>query len=301
MASKRNKLLFDIKSLLSEREKAIEDTKTLQEKYQILLKKYQPQIDEFSTEADILAIKFRKLYKESQEAYQAGAGALAKSLSVEGHKTEDQCKEFNSNANILCKKLRGLLDKIEASRKSIKEIGEKISQIRSEIRTVRQTKIIGFEKSKVIDNLKVQEFIDDFPGKIFQEIQDFCYKDIFFKDKAGITHWDKKSGKAVISIYRQPWADEESVEEFKKTICHEIGHVIFEKSMADTERWQWGLWYQESTERNNFITKEAELSRADDFCECFTEFKINPNYLDKFDQRRYDFIKDVYSRLEEEQ
>jgi len=68
--------------------------------------------------------------------------------------------------------------------------------------------------------------------------------------------------------------------------------------MNDETRWKWGEMYQISVVNKRFITPEATLSRAEDFCECFAMFKINSKRLEKFDEARYSFIKKVYSDLE---
>jgi len=303
MAEREKRGFFEeIEFLKREKRKIADEIRILKRRYSVLLEEYQPLIDDLQEQADQLASRFRTLYRESQEAYLSGDGALAKALSIEGHYLQNECEALNEQANAMRKELRAILDEIENK-------SQRLEEIRARIRGMPRPSIRGFEKSGIFDNQDVQRFLNNFPAKIFQVIDSVRYEHVFYRDRndarVGSLHWNFRTGKAVIDIYWHP-SEEISLEDdtkrgdLKRTIAHEIGHIVFEKFMADTERWQWGEWYMESRQKGAFISPEAEPGRGDDFSECFAVFMINPRKLEKFDLRRYNFIKEIYFRLEEE-
>lgn len=286
-------------NLISQKKELLGQVDNLQSEYQKLLGEHQPQIDEFQAKAENLAKEFRRLYSESQEAYSSGDGASAKNLSLAGHSIEDRCKAINSQANVLRNELKSILGKIQLLRKKANDLQIQADSSYKQAAAMRETYVSRFGLSDITNDADVEKFLDGFSQKIFEKIQIIKFEDKVIISGSDITfgnhHLNEKSGKYEIEIYRHI-----SENDLKETITHEIGHTIFRSFMKDIpDRWQWGNWYQESMRSKRFITLDDLGSREEDFCECFVKFKMNPEKLIEFDQKRFDFIRKIYDNIEQ--
>ncbi len=301
-------LLKAARQLFAQKKELLMQADNLQPTYQRLLSEHQPKIDKLQEQADDLANKFKQLYDESDEARSSDERALAISLSIRGREVEGRCEAINAQANVLRNELKAILDEMKSLRKKAKEAQIQIDDYCKRATVLRKTTSVrGFGFSGIMDNDDVEEFLDEFPQKIFEKIQSFKFNDQLIGDedgtKLGNHHWNEKLKKYEIEIYREPFKDllpKKIIENrFKKTIAHEIAHTIFRKFMNDTpQRWQWGKWYEESIKRKSFVRGIDPDNREDDFCECFAEFKASPQLLKEYDQRRFDFISEIYHNLE---
>lgn len=286
------------KNLVAQKKELLGQVDNLQLEYQKLVGEHQPKIDKLQAKAEDLAKEFRRLYSESQEAYSSGDGASAKSLSVTGHSVEDRCKAINSQANVLRSELKAILNQIEKLRQKSRECQIQTDECYKQATEMRETYVRSFGLSKIVDNTDIEEFLDGFPQKIFGKIENIRFEDKLIGNESativGNHHWDEKSGKFEIKIYRHI-----SENGLKRTIAHEIGHTIFRSFMKDIERWQWGEWYLESIKSKRFIFGKDSENREDDFCDYFIAFKMKPEKLIEFDQKRFDFIKKIYDNIEQ--
>jgi hypothetical protein len=297
----KSSLIKSAKNLVSQKKELLTQIKDLQGKYQSLSVEYQPQINEFQTKAEDLAKEFRRLYSKSQEAYSSGDGASAKSLSLAGHALEEKCRAINNKTNVLRNELKSILNKIQLLRKKAGECQIQTNECYKQAATMRKTYVRGFGLSKIMSDDDVEEFLDEFPQKVFKKIESIKFKNKLVGNESatilGNHHWDEKLGKFEIDIY---YHISENSFNLKETITHEIGHTIFRSFMKDIpDRWQWGEWYKESMRSKKFILREDPGGREEDFCDCFAQFKIDPEYLEKFDKQRYDFINKIYQDIKQ--
>lgn len=270
--------------------------KILEESYTALEAELRPEIDKFTHQADEIAPDFRRLYRESQDAYESKARATAKSLSIQGHIIENRCRSLNNQANILRSRLRELRDRIDELYLKAKKAETKAEEYRLKAEDLRATVIKNFTKS-VISNEEIEEFLDEFPQKIFKHISSvqYYYKEPLFGTEIflGQAPIDPKTGKTNIIIFSH-----DNKNKLKETLSHEIGHVVFRKVMNDAQRWEWGLLCGERLEKRlKFVTDYAAAGREDNFCECFAYFKTRPSELLKKFEKEYDFIKNIYSKI----
>jgi seryl-tRNA synthetase len=312
------KIVKKIIESINKKNRLARELTALKEDYQKLKEKHQPLIINLQLQADEQATEFRRLYEESQEAYQNDEKGLAKELATQGHEAQDECEALNNQINALKQELKNQQNQVDSLYAELRDINDTIANFKNESRTmgdnehkhvtrdeslkIRKTTVSGFDNSKIISNLEVENLLDQLPQGLFELIQEVKFLDeIKTKDGrliAGNYHWDKKAVQAKIEIYSHGFQSRnnrsEILTETKRTIIHEIGHLIFREFISDRARWLWGNYYLKSMQNNNFITGEDTGSRDDDFSECFVKFILNPKELEKLDRTRYDFIKKVW-------
>lgn len=98
--------------LWNDRNALLQKARELTEEHRILRIKYQPLIDRLSLEANELAEEFRRLYKESQDAFNSDRKQEAKFLSDEGKKAQEECEELNEEVNGYKRELNELHERI---------------------------------------------------------------------------------------------------------------------------------------------------------------------------------------------
>lgn len=273
------------------------EEQALEKSYKNLLLELQPQIDELQNQAEQLVPKFRNLYRASQEAYSDQDGALAKSLSRQGHGIEDSCKAINSRANELRKRLKNEYDKINKIQQEAKQLGKLVVEYKSKADALRKTKVTDFTDSAPMTEHEVEKFLDEFPQNMFTNIDSVKYFDeiVINEDRrclGGQTSWTKKTNKATIKIYQH---DDKQI--LKETITHEIGHSVFRNIMSEKQRLTWGSLNWKRLPSDDFITPYASESREDDFCECFVCYKLQPDKLEKLYNVEYIYIDKLYKSL----
>lgn len=305
--TERGKLKEKQRELLIKRENLISKAKTLKLEYQSLLTIYQPRINELQEEANQLAPQFRRLFEQSQEAYRNEEKALAKSLSLEGRAVQAQCEALNEQANAMRQELKSLLDRINSCYGEAKEIQLKINEQQSLIQTLRPTRINGFERSGVMNNLEIEYWLDEFPAAVFTKIETIAYdKNLFWESATGKVKvpargktMPGKKGNVILIGKQIGGTPEKQLKSFKEALSHEIGHVVYEHFLIDEQKADWYAWHQE-TQLDKFISLEAIENDAEEFAECFRFFKLEPAKLETNDGMKYNFVKEIYQSLEGE-
>jgi len=305
----KGELLKESKKLFAERQELIARARSLKAEYQRLFREFQPEIDDLQFRADRLADEFRELYRRSQEAYSEGNGALAKSLSIQGHAIQEQCEALNAEANTKRSQLKNLRKQIDDLYQKADKLKRKADKCREKAEELRKTYVKGFEASKIINNEDVEEFLDGFSQRIFKEVKKIEYtEDLFWESEIrkikvasrGMTIWDK-SNKAVIKIGKQPKGKSvRKSQKFKEVIAHEIGHVVYRRFLTDEQKAEWFVWYTEDLKEGKVISEYALENEEEDFAEGFRIFKLKPEKLQNYDERRYNLIKEVMEELENE-
>jgi chromosome segregation ATPase len=305
----KSELLRKSKELFSERQNLIVQARSLKAEYQRLFREFQPEIDDLQSQADKLANEFRELYRRSQQAYLEDNRALAKSLSIQGHAVQEQCEALNAKANARRDQLKNLQGQIDDLYLRADGLKEEAKKCREKAEELRKTYIRGFEDSEIINNEDIEEFLDGFSQRIFKEVKKIEYtENLFWESKIrkikvvsrGMTIWDKNN-KAIIKIGKQ--LKEKSIKKaqgFKKAIAHEIGHIVYRRFLTDEQKAEWFVWYAEDLEKGRFISEYALENEEEDFAESFRFFKLEPEMLQNYDERRYNLIKEVVEELEDE-
>ncbi|MCL5114159.1 MAG: putative nuclear RNA export factor SDE5 [Patescibacteria group bacterium] len=272
------------------------EAKTARRQYEETAAGLQPRIDELSREADELAAKFKRLYEESQEHYDAREGGAAKELAEEGHEAEDRCRRLNAEANALRRELKGLYDRYENLNREAARFEEDAETAEEQGWLVRETDVTGFGGSVAKSNFAVEEFLDTFPQGLFHKIERIEYRaaheEYENEGAEGVTSRPNEfSRKRKIRIF--PHDDEAH---FKKTISHEIGHVAFYEFLTWEEKDRWAALAKKLALAGKRISGYAWNSN-EHFCECFSTFKVEPQVLKKFDEEVYTFMEDTFKSL----
>lgn len=298
----KGELLKKAQLLVAERQNLIARAKTLKEQYQNMQIEAQSQIAELRAGADGLAQEFRRLFRESQDAYSAGDGALAKELSLHGRTIQNQCETLNAQANDTRNRLKAVSDEVDSLYKQADYHKEEAFRCKREAGELRKTSVRNFETSKVIDNQFIEELLDGFPPKIFEYIKKVEYNEkIYWQDEAGKlkvpsrgeTIWEKDN-KAIIRIGMQPRSE---TDEFEHVLAHEIGHVIYKHFMSDHQKAEWFTCHDAHLEKS-FISPEAIENEVEDFSECFAVFQTAPQELELHDVTAYNLVSEIYGSIE---
>ena len=257
-----------------------------------------PRIRELSQEADRLATIFRPLLQQSQEAYAAGDGAMAKELSIQGREIEAQCKALNAQVSALRKEMDDVRDAIIAAKQEIAALNDKIQRYDR----LRHIAVDGFEQAHVVSAQMVGEELSVLPARLLRHIKRVTYAPGFGpKGDVGLTaNKEENPEQTTITLFLDLSSIERTRLEasYRHTIVHEAGHVLFDWVMSATQRFAWGVFYNNTlSEGGKFITSYAARSRGEDFGECFHTYIHNPRKLLEYDEQRYNFIDAIYKEV----
>lgn len=297
----RGALLQLINDSISRKNSLAGELKIKKFDYCLLRVQYQPEIDSLSREADVLAKKFRELYRQAAEAYSDDDGALAKALATEGKEIQRECGSLNDKANALRMELKALHDRIDFLYLEIGKLSEQIVQARESLKNSRKTVVKGFAGTKLTSDAEIEKVLDFFPQIIFSKVKSIGYsKELFWKSASGKfmvpsrgeASWDK-DGKRIISIGVESFASKKKIAE---TISHEIGHVVHEHFLTDHQKAEWYSLYAEGL-RLGYISDEAEENEIEDFAESFRLLTLDENQLATKCPAKYTFIKSIYANL----
>jgi hypothetical protein len=168
--------------------------------------------------------------------------------------------------------------------------------------------VIGFERSGVISNTQVLEFISKaFPKNALKRIQRIEYVHTYkstMQDQDGFdsiftkglyvasAHWTNNStGLDIAEIYRQDPVNENDKDFLLHCIAHEIGHSVY-ASMPPERRREWRL-LSENTSAKEFITQRALADEVEDFCETFAIYCLDRKKLEQSSKRKTNLIDSV--------
>ena len=189
------------------------------------IQKILAEIDEKKKRADELALEFRRLYQESQEAYADGDGELAKELSEEGHEAQDECEALNEEVADLYRELRDL--KRQTARISVLP------------QTALQGMPVSFQKA-------VTDTLNTLPARHVSAklIERVSYSDRYIVGSSGNpiqanTNFNKVTGKATIVINRQTPTGFKSLGNVEIATAHEVGHVVYREILTDRQKANW--------------------------------------------------------------
>lgn len=146
----------------------------------------------------------------------------------------------------------------------------------------------------------ILEAMDDLPSTLFPFANNYPLKHY----KRGYGPSATTLANATINLF-SPW-DDESVEDKRMTIIHEIGHNIGHhfhldenKEWLDLSGWyffkeEWG-----ATNKEAITSKYGATNPAEDFAETIVAYRYNPAMLKKRSLEKYEFIKkNVFQGLE---
>ncbi len=287
--------------LHAQKRELVEETNLLQAEYDEYLAYYQPQIDEMAHEADKLAEEFKRLIHEAADAYASDDGALAKELSNERKAKQARCEELNASVNELRQTLASMHTALRTAQAHLNWVLKEIDQITKNSPT-RHLKLTGFRQAHGVTPGIVQEELGVLPGGILEKIEAVNYIHEVARDGAvGRTaNKGQNPDKTKIYLYVNFSSfDEAKLEkDYRDTIVHEAGHVLFDWVMSSVQRWEWGKLYNQTLrDGSDFITEYAAQSMREDFGECFMKYIRDPAKLRKHDMVRYTFIDKVYKEI----
>lgn len=236
------------------------------------------EIEEKKKKADELATEFRRLYQESQEAYQDGNGELAKELSIQGHEAQDECKALNEEVTDLYEELRDL-------RRQAAEIGD-LPQ------TVLQRMPVSFQKvaTDTLNALPSRHV----SGKLIERVS---YSDEYIIGSSGNpiqanTHFDQVGNKPVIVLNKQTPDGFTNTESLQVAVAHEVGHVVYEMILSNEERADWFAVMNEIYAQLDNPDEDAEANK-EEFARAYSRYFFDKDELKEKFPEEYEFFESL--------
>jgi len=206
------------------------------------------------------ALEFRRLYRESQEAYADEDKELAKQLSEEGHETQDECEALNQEVKDLYEKLKGLNE-------------QKKRLVRANVLPTMALKGIppSFQQA-ITDTLKSLPS-RHVSGKVIERMSysgEYKENPVTKEPQQANTDFSVMGGKPVIRINKQTREGFTEIEDLKIAMAHEVGHVVYRKFVTDEQKADWAASFTHT--RND---------SEDSFVQCYAFYYLYRDWLSK--------------------
>ncbi len=288
---RQSALRTEVRQLIEKKREIQRKASEARQIYQEKQNELGPEIDRLQSRAETLAAEFRRLYEEASIAYEAGQGSLAKALSEAGHEAQDRCEAINAAANRYRRELKKLRQIYLDYYQRTEDIDLEINELQKQISQERRNLVATFPSPQA-----TERFLSRMPQAVLERIVILNYSRERVVGRSG----NELAGRArynpglegyEIEIYRHGKS-----ENIRKTIAHEVGHVIFDEFLSGEERKEWEEMYSSS---NEFVSRYAIRSPEEDFCACYAMFHLLPGWLEERHEKKYTFIKKVNRKLEE--
>lgn len=232
------------------------------------------QAAECAERADELAEKFRRLFRESQEAYGEGDGELAKELSVEGHEAQDECKELNQEAKDL--------------RQQATEVSDNLPLIALRgIPPIYQNAIFD-----ALDSLPAEHI----SGELIDRIS-YSNKYIILDSNKGIPQQAKAmfpiNEKPYIVVNRQtPTSKFISIKDIRNAIAHEVGHVVYKEVLTRRQIRNWRDVLNEIYAPLD--DREADLAaNEEEFARVYSAYYLDDEKLTEYFSEEVSYVENL--------
>lgn len=291
---RQSELRAEIGKLIEKKRDIIRKASEAQRIYQERQNELGPEIEQLQSKAEALAAAFRRLYEEASTAYKTGEGALAKVLSEAGHEAQNRCEAINAATNRYRRGLKRLRQVYLDHYQKAKDIDPKVDELRGQLSQERKNLVATFPSPEATEG-----FLARMPQAALERIAALNYSreravGRFGNELAGRARYNPDLKGYEIEIYRHDGRSEN----IRKTIAHEVGHVIFREFLSGEERKEWEELYSSS---NEFVSLYAIRSSEEDFCACFAQLHLLPGWLEEFDERKYTFVNKINQTLKEKQ
>jgi len=308
-------LTTELQALIQQRNQLRATVAQLQEQNDAENAQIEAQVAPLKTAADGLAAAFRASYNAAAAAHAAEDGAAASALAQQGKAQQAQCKALNSQANQLRTQFNPLLSGLKDARGELKSINQRIQALTQKPRRLKTTRasqpgplgkiqMKGFHRApEGIDAAFVQQVLREVPGPVLGQIDSVAFIDQVDASFAlGRTAAKPKvSEKARVHLFRHPFDfdDQDLRRDYRETILHESGHVLFERLLTGSQRFAWGGLFNDTLRQGGlYISDRASDSIREDFAECFLFWIANVGRLSRKQPARYAMINEIIRGIE---
>lgn len=281
-----------VDDLLIERSKNFARLDELRAEQARLNSELRPKIDSLKSEANVLAQQMRQKFANSQEAYGAGDGESAKILSNEGKAIRAKCEVLNHQVEELYEKINAAAQAISKCLAREAEIKSALKSANNRSKVMKGISITGFNNSELRET--VTAFLEVMPTPVLADIEDVRFDsskrigDSLFLGEA----MRLPDGRRSIVLYEPPEIEDVDPElVLAETLCHEVGHIIYENHAPTAEKVAWGTNF---LVKRHYVSERASTSPAEDFCECFRLYVFDRDYLKDYDPRRFELVNSIW-------
>ena len=239
-------------------------------------------------------------------AAQPGTKGMAAGYAAQGRGFLMQAQGFNAQAAAAMSALDAPRAALSEARSSLRQLDTQIKTLKAQQRLMRHPqlrhiKFRGFDNARGISELMIREILSELPPRLTAEIGNIHYVHKFREDMAlGLTSQHLRPGdKAHITLFDSfTFELEEREIEYKDTVIHEVGHVMFGWLMSLQQQLAWGMLYLDTLRSGeDFVTDYAALSKREDHAESFRIYQTNLSKLYAKHRERYDIIDELYKEI----
>ncbi len=263
-----------------------------------------------------------------RQAFAAAAAAaaseenrgLAAGLAAQGRGYQNQAQGLNAQANGLRGQLKGALSELRSMQNQLKDLNAQINQLKAAkaeagrraaiaraervaANRIRHIKVRGFAEARGVDSAMVRQILSELPDKLLAEIGSVTYINEFgHGGAAGRTvakpNIPEKGQIYLYEVFEYELAARQ--EQYRETLTHEAGHVLFERLASGVQRFEWGNFFNRTLrDGEEYVSPYAATSLREDFAESFMVYRLDPSELYKEFRSRYDFIDRLYKEISE--
>lgn len=310
----------ELQALRQQREQLRAAIADLQSQHDAETAQIEAQVAPIAAQADGLAAAFKDSFQAAASAYAAEDGAAAGALAQQGRAQQAQCQALNAQANQLRAQFNRLLPELSGLRGDLRAVNQRIRALtqkpKPKPKPTRATRVPpagplgkiqfkGFHRApEGIDAAFVRRVLREVSTPILEQIDSVAFID---EVQAGgvlgrTAAKPRVSEKARVHLFRHPFdLDDAGLrEDYRETILHESGHVLFERLLDTMQRFRWGEMFNNTLRQGgSYISKEARDSKREDFAECARFYMLNPGKLLAEQPERYTVIDEIMERLEQ--
>lgn len=161
---------------------------------------------------------------------------------------------------------------------------------------IAETKATGFEKSGVMSNADVQQYLHEtLPPEHIRgdRITEIHYPDQYRPEGNSVVlgecSTDTERGISRIEIYNQEPYGSNDRDRLEQTITHEVGHNVY-WNMPEEQRTAWDRLSQAS-QPTEYVSDYAQTNVREDFAESYAAYVRDPELLQGRNAGKYSFMQ----------
>lgn len=166
------------------------------------------------------------------------------------------------------------------------------SVVEDESDEVPKVEARGFDASGVLTNQDVEDYLtESFPPRHLNKLESINYVPEYVAKPDGILqgNWYPTEPANIVIYQHEPEAREQTPDQMKETIAHEVGHNAFFNSLSEDQR---QAWLHLSAAYPVWDPRDyASVNAKEDFAESYKMYVTDPAFLEIKSQERYGFLR----------
>ena len=232
--------MHPIDELKARRRKLPAEIQRLQARYDAMAKSHLPRIEQLSRDADRLAEIFKPLVQQAVDTYASGDRAGAKAISNERKAKQAECEALNEQANALRTELAAAREALQVAQDEETVIDVRIKSFER----LRHISLGNFSEAYGVNAMMVCKELSVLPARMLRHILAVNYVHQTMPDYAvgrtGSREHNPERTPITLYVNASSYEPARLEEDYRHTIVHEAGHVLFDWVMTNQQRQRWG-------------------------------------------------------------